>query len=68
MNYSCSGLLPSIELGLCILFEKVEKRRITSFLFKNKHSQCRRVYPALAALVKTAQQSGNCIGKVAFHH
>jgi len=26
------------------------------------------VYTAPAALVKTTQQSGNCTGKVAFHH
>jgi len=38
------------------------------FLFENKHSRFRRVNIAPAALVKTAQQSGNTAGKVAFHH
>jgi len=38
------------------------------FLFQNKHSRCRRVYTAPAALAKTAQWSGSSTGKVAFNH
>jgi len=46
-----------------MLFDNVEKRE--SFLFiLNKHTHCRREY--IAALIKTAQQSDNTSGKVAF--
>ena len=34
MNVPCSGLLPSIEVGYPMLFEKVEKRRIINIYFK----------------------------------
>jgi len=45
-----------------MLFENVEKMRIISFYFE-QDTRCRRVY--IAALIKTAQQSGNTSGKVA---
>jgi len=47
-----------------MLFENVEKRRIISF-YLNKHTRCTRVF--IAALLETAQQSGNSSGKAAFN-
>jgi len=51
-----------------MLFEKVQKRRIIAFYFKTYTVDVgeRRTTPA--TLVKTAQQSDNSTGKVAFHH
>jgi len=66
IKLQCSGLLPTIEVGLYYLRKW---RRGESLLFiYSKHSRCRRVYTAPAALVKTAQQSGKSTRKVAFHH
>jgi len=63
MKLPCSGLLPRIEVGLCYLRKW---RRGESLLFILKQaSRCRRVYTAPGALVI---ESGNSIGKVAFHH
>jgi len=62
MKLPCSGLLPSIEVGLCYL--RKWRGELLLFIFK----RCRRVYTAPATLVKTAQWSGNSTGKVAFHH
>ena len=53
----CSGLLSSIEVCLCYLrkWRRGSEEANHYFLFWNKHSRCRRVYAATAALVKTAQ-------------
>ena len=50
MKLPCSGLLPSIEIGLCYLRKWIRGK---SLLFILK--RCRRVYTAPAALAKTAQ-------------
>jgi len=60
MQLPCSGLLLNIEV--CYL--KTWKRGELFLFILNKHTRCRRVYTA--ALIKTAQQSGNTSGKVAF--
>ena len=61
MKLPCSGLLLSIEVCYLRTWNRVE-----SFIFVlNKHTRCRRVY--IAALIKTAQRSGNSSGKVAFN-
>ena len=65
MKLKCSGLLPSIEVGLCCL--RKWGSRIITLYFKTSTvdvGEC----TAPAALVKTAQQSGQSTGKVAFHH
>ena len=48
MKLPCSGLLPSIEVGLCYL-RKCRKSESLRFILKRR----RRVYTAPAALVKT---------------
>jgi len=61
MKLPCSGLPLSIEVCCLRTWKRSE-----SFLFiLNKHTRCRRVY--IAALIKTAQQSGNSSGNVAFN-
>jgi len=61
MKLPCSGLLLSIEVCYLRTWKWGE-----SFLFiLNKHTRCMRVH--IAALLKTAQQSGNISGKVAFN-
>ena len=50
MKLPCSGLLPSIEVGLCYL-RKWRRGESLLLIFK----RCRRVYPEAAALVKTAR-------------
>jgi len=51
-----------------MLFEKVEKRRIITFYFKTSTVDVGEGRTAPAALAKTAEESGNSTGKVAFHH
>ena len=56
----CAGLY-----GHPVCYLRTWKRGESFIFILNKHTRCTRVY--IAALTKTAQQSGNSSGKVAFN-